>query len=75
MYVRNDPVGVYTFWILSKQIRSRNNGKKTNKPVREKLGFKNIAGTTLFNFTESITAAFMTSWFMVYLTDYAGIGH
>ena len=48
--------------------------KKTNKPVREKLGFKNIAGTTMFNFTESITAAFMTSWFMVYLTDYAGIG-
>ena len=49
--------------------------KTNNKPVREKLGFKNIAGTTLFNFTESITAAFMTSWFMVYLTDYAGIGH
>jgi Na+/melibiose symporter-like transporter len=40
----------------------------------ERLGFKTFFGTTTMASTEGITAALMTSWFMVYLTDYAGIG-
>lgn len=47
---------------------------KEPKVKAERLGFKNIFGTTAMNFTESVTAALMTSYFMLYLTDYAGIG-
>lgn len=46
--------------------------EKVKNPDR--LGFKSYFGTTAMNFTDSIGAALMTSWFMQYLTDYAGIG-
>jgi Na+/melibiose symporter-like transporter len=45
---------------------------KEKKP--ERLGFKIYFGTTAMTTAEAMTAALMTSWFMVYLTDYAGIG-
>lgn len=46
--------------------------KKTKNPNR--LGFKSYCGTALMSFTDSFGAGLMTSWFMAYLTDYAGIG-
>lgn len=39
-----------------------------------RLGFKTYLGTTLMGMADGMQAALMTSWFMVYLTDYAGIG-
>ncbi|HHV11555.1 MAG TPA: hypothetical protein GXX75_14885 [Clostridiales bacterium] len=44
------------------------------KKSTERLGFKSFFGTTVMASTDGIAAALMTSWFMVYLTDYAGIG-
>lgn len=41
---------------------------------RNHLRFKDYLGTTLMALCEAITAGLMTSWFMVYLTDYAGLG-
>ncbi len=38
------------------------------------LGFKTYLGTTLMSSTEAIGTAIMTNLFMLYLTDYAGIG-
>ena len=38
------------------------------------LRFKDYLGTTLMALCEGMTAGLMTSWFMVYLTDYAGLG-
>lgn len=38
------------------------------------LRFKDYLGTTLMALCDAITAGLMTSWFMVYLTDYAGLG-
>ena len=46
--------------------------KKVKDPNR--LRFKEYFGTTAMAGTNSIAEALMTSWFMVYLTDYAGIG-
>lgn len=46
--------------------------KKERDPNR--LRFKDYFGTTAMNATFSIAEALMTSWFMVYLTDYAGLG-
>ncbi len=38
------------------------------------LGFRTFLGTTLMGSTDAIGAAVMTNLFMMYLTDYAGIG-
>lgn len=46
--------------------------KKVKDPNR--LRFKDYFGTTAMNSTFSIAEALMTSWFLVYLTDYAGLG-
>ncbi len=46
--------------------------KKVKDPNR--LRFADYFGTTAMAVCEGITAALMTSWFMVYLTDYAGLG-
>ena len=46
---------------------------KKAKKVKD-LRFKDYFGTTAMALCEGITAALMTSWFMVYLTDYAGLG-
>lgn len=40
----------------------------------DKLGFKDYLGTAAMTCTDGIGSGLMTSWFMVYLTDYAGIG-
>ena len=42
--------------------------------TKEKLGIKSYLGATGMGAADAITSALMTSWFMVYLTDYAGIG-
>lgn len=47
--------------------------KKTNE-AREKTGFKTYLGVTLMSMMDCVAAGLMTSWFMQYLTDYAGIG-
>lgn len=46
--------------------------KKVKDPNR--LRFKDYFGTTILSVTESVGACLMTSLFMLYLTDYAGIG-
>lgn len=46
--------------------------KKVKDPNR--LKFKDYLGATGMSAADGITSALMTSWFMVYLTDYAGIG-
>lgn len=46
--------------------------KKVKDPNR--LRFKDYLGTTCMNAVEAMGAALMTSWFLQYLTDYAGIG-
>lgn len=38
------------------------------------LRFADYFGTTAMGATEAISAALLSSWFMLYLTDYAGIG-
>jgi len=47
---------------------------KKNANGVEPLGFKNIFGTTIMGAAEGFSAALMTGWFMLYLTDYAGLG-
>jgi Na+/melibiose symporter-like transporter len=47
---------------------------KTTTTNSERLGFKTYFGSMAMNGTEGFAAALMTSFFMVYLTDYAGIG-
>ena len=42
--------------------------------TQEKLGKKDYLGTTLLSAGPSITDAFISSYFMVYMTDYAGMG-
>lgn len=39
-----------------------------------KLGFKTYFGTSTMGLTDGFTNALMTTWFMIYLTDYAGLG-
>ena len=48
--------------------------KKSKQAVEGRLGFKPYFGVTTMAATEALGAALMTSWFMVYLTDYAGLG-
>lgn len=38
------------------------------------LGFKSYFGTTLMGLTDGLVNGLMTSFFMIYLTDYAGLG-
>ncbi len=47
---------------------------KEKSKTLEKLGLRSYLGTTGMAACDGITSALMTSWFMVYLTDYAGIG-
>jgi Na+/melibiose symporter-like transporter len=56
---------------MSKAQEKQDGSMKKNP---ERLGVKTFFGTTTMAATDGITAALMTSWFMVYLTDYAGIG-
>lgn len=44
------------------------------KQPKERVGAKNYFGVTLMALTDCLAAGLMTSWFMQYLTDYAGIG-
>lgn len=46
--------------------------KKLKDP--QSLKFKDYFGTTILSVTDSVGACVMTSLFMMYLTDYAGIG-
>lgn len=46
--------------------------KKVKDPNR--LRFKDFFGSTLLSVTDGVAAAVMTNLFMLYLTDYAGIG-
>ena len=46
-------------------------GKNTNP---EKMGFKDKLGITLFSTNNGIAAIFMSSMFMTFMTDYAGLG-
>lgn len=47
---------------------------KQKSKTLEKLGLKTYLGATGMGACDGITSALMTSWFLVYLTDYAGIG-
>ena len=40
----------------------------------DRVGFGNYFGTAMMCLTNCIAASLMTSWFMQYLTDYAGLG-
>lgn len=40
----------------------------------ERIGLNNYVGVTLMSLTDCIAVGLMTSWFMQYLTDYAGLG-
>lgn len=40
----------------------------------ERVGWNNYVGVTLMSLMQCIGEGLMTSWFMVYLTDYAGLG-
>ena len=40
----------------------------------ERIGFNNYLGVTLMGFVNCLCEGLMTSWFMQYLTDYAGLG-
>lgn len=46
--------------------------KKPQDPNR--IRFTDYLGTAMMSLTDSIAAGLMTSWFMQYLTDYAGLG-
>lgn len=46
--------------------------KKVKDPMR--VRFTDYLGATLMSLTDCIAAGMMTSWFMQYLTDYAGLG-
>ena len=41
---------------------------------KERISFRTYCGVSTMVITEGITAALMTSFFMLYLTDYSGIG-
>lgn len=61
-----------------KSYLSHNNKKGENTMAKknrgERIGFHNYLGVTLMSLTDCIAAGLMTSWFMQYLTDYAGLG-
>ena len=40
----------------------------------DKLGFREYFGTATMGLTDGMAAALMTSFFLLYLTDYAGLG-
>lgn len=44
------------------------------KVKQDKLGISAYLGTTFMGLTDGLTNALMTSFFMLYLTDYAGLG-
>ena len=46
--------------------------QKTNNG--ERLGFRTYYGTTTMGATEALTSSLMSSFFMMYLTDYSGLG-
>ncbi len=46
--------------------------KKIKGP--ESVGFKEIFGVTALSTNNGIAAVFMSSMFMTYMTDYAGLG-
>lgn len=46
--------------------------KKIKDPMR--VRFTDYLGVTLMSLTDCVAAGLMTSWFMQYLTDYAGLG-
>ena len=46
--------------------------KKTKNPDR--LGFKAYYGTGTMGLMEAMTSSLMSSFFMMYLTDYSGLG-
>ena len=48
--------------------------KKDKISNPERMGFKEVFGVTALSTTSSITAIFMSSMFMTYMTDYAGLG-
>lgn len=48
--------------------------KATKTRSREHMGLKDVFGVTALSTTSSITAIFMSSIFMQYMTDYAGLG-
>ena len=47
---------------------------KTKVKDPNKIRFKTYFGTSTMGLTDGFTNALMTSWFMIYLTDYAGLG-
>ncbi len=47
---------------------------KTKVREPEYMGFKEVFGVTALSMTSSITAVFMSTMFMQYMTDYAGLG-
>ena len=47
---------------------------KTKQKNPNALGFKSYLGTTLMGLTDGLVNGLMTSFFMIYLTDYAGLG-
>ena len=40
----------------------------------DKVGFRDYFGTATMGLTDGMAAALMTSFFMMYLTDYSGLG-
>jgi Na+/melibiose symporter-like transporter len=60
------------------KIRRNYDDKEKRRMKKEKdanrLGFKAYFGTTLMGTTEGVTAALTSSFFMLYLTDYSGMG-
>lgn len=42
--------------------------------MKDKIGFKEYFGTAAMGLTDGMAAALMTSFFLLYLTDYAGLG-
>ncbi len=47
---------------------------KTKIRDSEYMGFKEVFGVTALSMTSSVTAIFMSTMFMQYMTDYAGLG-
>lgn len=48
--------------------------KQKKKNTGERLGFSTYFGTATMGATEGLTASLMSSFFMMYLTDYSGLG-
>ncbi|MDO4284135.1 MAG: MFS transporter [Eubacteriales bacterium] len=59
---------------MGEREQKKHSGTSANPAYPDKLGFRTYLGTTAMSLTDAMGAALMTSWFMVYLTDYAGLG-